>query len=180
MRALAAFVRAVDRLNEHVGRVVAWLTLATVLICAGVVFLRYALSIGFIWMQELYVWTYAVVFMVGAGYTLLHGGHVRVDIFYARMSARRKAVVDLIGTIVFLLPWLAVLLAVALPYVSASWALAEPSSQNGGLPGLFLLKTVILVFGVLLGLQALALIARSLLVLGGDHRFAQSGTRAAG
>lgn len=167
MSRLAAFVRGVDWLNERVGRVVAWLTLATVLICAVVVFLRYAFSIGFIWLQELYVWTYAVLFMVGAGYTLLHGGHVRVDIFYAAASRRKQAIVDLFGTLLFLLPWLAVIAWTSWPYVRASWSIGEASAQTGGMPGLYLLKTVLLIFCALLGLQALALLGRSILVLSG-------------
>src|SRR5690606_15329428 len=104
MQAIAIFVRAVDALNEAVGRVAAWLTLATVLICAVVVVMRYAFSSGFIWLQELFVWTYACVFMLGAGYTLLHDGHVRVDIFYARAGPRARAIVNLFGVFVFLLP----------------------------------------------------------------------------
>ena len=104
MNALIAFIRAIDAVNEVVGRVVAWLALGTVAVCFLVVVLRYVFSIGFVWMQELYVWQHAVVFMLGARYTLLHGGHVRVDIFYSRMDARRRAIVDLIGTFVFLMP----------------------------------------------------------------------------
>jgi TRAP-type mannitol/chloroaromatic compound transport system permease small subunit len=165
--ALAAFVRGVDRLNERSGRAAAWLTLATALVCALVVLLRYAFNIGFIWLQELYVWTYAAVFTMAAGYTLLHDGHVRVDIFYARASPRRRAWIDLIGTALFLLPWLAVIAITSWPYIVASWRIAEPSPQTGGMPGLFLLKTVLVLFCVLLGLQGLALVGRSLLVLAG-------------
>lgn len=167
MRAIAIFVRAVDALNEAVGRVAAWLTLATVLICAVVVVMRYAFSMGFIWLQELFVWTYAGVFMLGAGYTLLHEGHVRVDILYARAGPRARAIVDLVGSFVFLLPWIALTAWMSVPYVRASWALGEESAQTGGMPGLYLLKSVILVFCVLLGLQGLALAGRSLLTLTG-------------
>ncbi len=167
MRGFAGFARGVDWLNEQVGRLVAWLTLATVVVCAAVVILRYAFSIGFIWMQELYVWTYAGVFLLGAGYTLRHQGHVRVDIFYAGASARTRAWVDLFGTLVFLLPWLILIAWTAWPYVRASWALAEASSQTEGMPALYLLKTLLLVFCALLGLQGLAIVARSILVLAG-------------
>ena len=167
MRAVATFVRAVDSLNEAVGRVAAWLTLATVLICAVVVVLRYAFSIGFIWLQELFVWTYAGVFMLGAGYTLLHEGHVRVDIFYARATRRTRAIVDLIGAFVFLLPWVALTAWMAWPYVTASWVLGEGSAQTGGMPAVYVLKSVLLVFCALLGLQGLALAGRSLLTLAG-------------
>ena len=177
MGALIAFIRVVDAVNEVVGRVVAWLTLGTVAVCFLVVVLRYVFSIGFVWMQELYVWQHAAVFMLGAGYTLLHGGHVRVDIFYARMDPRRRAIVDLIGTFVFLMPWLGVVIYYGMPFLILSWRLLEPSSQSDGLPGLFLLKSVIPVFCVLVGLQGLALAARSALVLAGREEFApaQSG-----
>ena len=172
MSALIAFIRIIDGLNEVVGRVVAWLTLGTVLVCFLVVVLRYVFSIGFIWLQELYVWQHAVVFMLGAGYTLLHAGHVRVDIFYARMTPRRRAIVDLIGTFAFLMPWLGVILYYGMPFLMLSWRLYEPSSQSGGLPGFFLLKSVIPAFCVLVGLQGLALAARSALVLAGREEFA--------
>ena len=168
MRGLAGFAAAVDWINEYVGRLVSWLTLATVIVCATVVVLRYVFSIGYIWMQELYVWTYALVFLLAAGYTLRHQGHVRVDIFYANASARTKAWVDLFGTLVFLLPWLVLVAWNAWPYVRASWALAEASSQTEGMPALYLLKTSLLVFCLLLGLQGLAVIARSILVLAGQ------------
>ena len=177
MGALIAFIRVVDAVNEAVGRVVAWLTFGTVAVCFLVVVLRYVFSIGFIWMQELYVWQHAVVFMLGAGYTLLHGGHVRVDIFYARMDPRRRAIVDIIGTFVFLLPWLGIVIYYGMPFLMLSWRLLEPSSQSDGLPGFFLLKSVIPAFCVLVGLQGLALAARSVLVLAGREDFApaQSG-----
>lgn len=174
MPALAAFIRSVDWLNERIGRLISWLTLATVVICATVVFLRYAFSIGFVWMQELYVWTYAIVFMAGAGYALLHGGHVRVDIFYAQASARRKAWIDLVCTLVFLLPWLALIAWTAWPYILSSWRIAEPSAQTDGMPALYLLKTVLLVFCALLSLQGLAMVARNILILSGREEFASS------
>jgi TRAP-type mannitol/chloroaromatic compound transport system permease small subunit len=167
MQAIAIFVRAVDALNEAVGRVAAWLTLVTVLICAVVVVMRYAFNAGFIWLQELFVWSYACVFMLGAGYTLLHEGHVRVDIFYARAGPRWRAIVNLVGVSLFLLPWIALTAWMSVPYVRASWALGEESGQSDGMPGLYLLKSVLLVFCVLLGLQGLALAGRSILTLAG-------------
>jgi TRAP-type mannitol/chloroaromatic compound transport system permease small subunit len=168
MSALSKFVRAIDWLNEQVGRLAAWLTLITVLICATVVFLRYGLNEGFVWMQELYVWTGGAMFMLGAGYTLLHGGHVRVDIFYARASEKRRALIDLLGTVVFLLPWLVLVFIMAWPYVRSAWLISEASAQGGGMPGLYIFKGVLLAFCVLLGLQGLATIGRSILVLA-DH-----------
>lgn len=177
MQAIAIFVRATDALNEAVGRVAAWLTLATVLICAVVVVMRYMFSTGYIWLQELFVWTYACVFMLGAGYTLLHDGHVRVDIFYARAGPRAQAIVNLFGVFFFLLPWIALTAYMSMPYVKASWALGEESPQSDGMPGLFLLKSVLLVFCVLLGLQALALAGRSILTLAGRDLPSPSASR---
>jgi TRAP-type mannitol/chloroaromatic compound transport system permease small subunit len=167
VNAVAAYVRFADRCNDVIGRAVAWLTLGTVVVCFVVVVLRYAFSIGFIWLQELYVWQHGAVFMLGAGYALLHGSHVRVDIVYARLGARRRAWIDLIGTAVFLLPWLAIVLWYGLPFVGLSWRLLEPSAQMGGLPGYFLLKSVIVLFAVLVGAQGLASAARSVLAIRG-------------
>lgn len=166
-------MRSVDRLNEAVGRGVAWLTLAMVLVTFAVVILRYVYSIGWVWLQESYVWMHGIVFMVGAGYTLLHNGHVRVDIFYRPADIRHKAVIDLFGALFLLMPMLILVFLVGYGYVATSWSMLEESREAGGLPGLFLLKSVILIFCVLLGLQGLALAARSILVLRGDEVFVE-------
>ncbi|WP_374449113.1 TRAP transporter small permease subunit [Stella sp.] len=167
MSALAAFVRWGEAVNHRVGEWVKWLTLATVLVCATVVFIRYALHTGLIWLQDLYVWIHGAVFMLGAGYTFMANKHVRVDIYYARRSRRTQAWLDLVSTIVFLFPWILVLGWYGWPYVLASFALQEPSSQVGGMPGLFVLKATILVFCLLMGLQGLVVLARSVLTIAG-------------
>ncbi|MFQ5970845.1 MAG: TRAP transporter small permease subunit [Alphaproteobacteria bacterium] len=168
---LIAYVRAVDRVNDLIGRTTAWLILGAVLVAFAVVVMRKVFNLGFIWMQDLYVWQHAVVFMLGAGYTLLWNGHVRVDIFYSRASVRGRAWIDLLGTFIFLLPWLIVVAWTSLPFVVLSWRLFEPSPQPDGLPGVFLLKTVIIAFALLVALQGLALSARSVLVLLGREEF---------
>ena len=165
MAALEGFVRFVDSLNETIGRGVAWLTLAMVLITFGVVVLRYVYAIGWVWLQESYVWLHGVVFMVGAGYTLLHNGHVRVDVFYRPGGPRYKAIVDLLGSLLLLMPLIVLIAIVSFDYVADSWSRLEESREAGGLPGLFLLKSVLLVFCALLGLQGLSLAGRSILVL---------------
>ena len=175
LTALVRFVAAVDALNEWTGKVVAWLTLGCVLTCFLVVVLRYGFSIGFPWMQELYVWQHAVVFMVGAGYTLLHGGHVSVDIAYSRFRAKTKAWVDIVGTLLFLMPWMAVLAWTSSQFILSAWAIREPSSQADGMPALYLLKTVIWVFCGVVTLQGLALIARRTLFLAGHEAFSPGG-----
>lgn len=146
-----------------------------VLITFTVVVLRYVFSLGWVWMQEFYVWLHGIVFMLGAGYTLLHGGHVRVDIFYRVNSARFRAWVDLLGCLFLLLPIAFLVLWASWDYVLSSWSKLEESREAGGLPGLFLLKTVIWGFCLLVALQGLSLAARSVLILAGRVEFLPAG-----
>lgn len=174
MQGLEIFVRIVDGLNEHIGRVVAWFTLGCVLVCFTVVVLRYIFAIGMVWLQELYVWQHAVVLMVGAGYTLLRGGHVKVDIFYGRLSPRRQAWINILGFTFFLMPFAAVVAWYSQQFILSSWTLLEGSRNEsaGGLPGAFLLKTVIWVFCLLIFLQGLAHTCRCFLFLSGREEYA--------
>jgi len=173
MNALRGFVRGIDAINDWIGRTVAWLTLGCVLTCFAVVVLRYAFNVGFPWLQELYVWQHAAVFMAGAGYTMLHRGHVNVDVLYGQMNDRGKAWIDIFGTLVFLFPWLAVVAITSAPFVTSSWGIREASSTADGMPAVYLLKSLLLIFCVLLFVQGLALIARRALFLAGhgivDH-----------
>jgi TRAP-type mannitol/chloroaromatic compound transport system permease small subunit len=165
MHLLARLVRGIDRLNDVIGRAVSWLTLAMVLTTFFVVVARYGFSWGRVWIQESYVWMHGAVFMLAAAYTLLHDGHVRVDVFYRPASDRFKAWVNLIGVVVLLLPTVLVVLYYTIPYVQASWLRLEMSREAGGLKGLFLFKTIIPIFCVLMALQGIALAGRSILVL---------------
>jgi TRAP-type mannitol/chloroaromatic compound transport system permease small subunit len=164
------FAVAVDTLNEWIGRAVAWLTLAMVLVVVVIVIGRYFFGVGAQWLTESVTWMHAAIFMLGAAYTLHHDEHVRVDVFYRNASERRRALVNLLGTLFFLLPVCAFLLYSALPYTIASWRIGEGSREAGGLPALYLLKSLIPITAVLLGLQGLALLARSVLVLLGGRR----------
>ncbi len=172
MDVVAVLVRRIDRLNEAIGRAVAWLSLAMVLIAGFVVVARYGFAWGRVWLQESYVWLHGVLFMLAAGYTLRHDAHVRVDIFYRPAGARFKAWVDLLGSLLLLAPVVGFAAVVSFPYVRQSWLGLEASREAGGLPGLFLLKTVLLVFCGLILLQGLALAGRSVLVLRGHLEFA--------
>jgi TRAP-type mannitol/chloroaromatic compound transport system permease small subunit len=173
LSALPRLVRTIDAINEWTGRAVAWLTLGCVLTCFAVVVLRYFFNTGYPWLQELYVWQHATVFMVGAGYTFLHRGHVNVDVVYGKMSLRRRAWVDVFGTLFFLFPWLAILAVTSAPFVLSSWAIREGSSTADGMPAVYLLKSVLWVFCGLMFLQGLALLVRRSLFLAGrpmhDH-----------
>ena len=174
MDVLATLVRAIDRVSEAIGRAVSWLALAMVLIACFVVAGRYGFAWGRVWLQESYVWLHGILFMLAAGYTLRHDGHVRVDIFYRPASARYKAWVDLFGALFLLAPVAVLVLVVSWPYVLQSWLRLEASREAGGLPGLYLLKSVILVFCGLILAQGLALAGRSLLVLTGHPEFSRA------
>ena len=156
-----------ERFSDLTGSAVAWLTVLMVLGTFVIVVLRYVFDLGWIAMQESIVWMHAAVFMLGASYTLKRNEHVRVDIFYRRMSADRRAWVDVAGTVVFLLP-LAVFVAVtSWDYVYTSWAIGEASREAGGLPFPFvpILKSLIPATAVLLILQGVADLMGAVLVL---------------
>ena len=136
------------------GKAVAWLTVLMVLLTFSIVVLRYGFNLGWIWLQESLTYLHVVVYTVVSAWTLQQDGHVRVDIFYAGMPVRKQALVDLIGTLLFLIPFCVFLLVVAWPYVSNSWKLLESSREAGGLPLVFLLKSLIMVLPALLLGQA--------------------------
>ncbi len=153
-------VALIERLAERTGRLIAWLTLGMVIATVAVVVLRYAFGQGLIWLQESVNWMHSFVFLLGAAYTLKADEHVRVDVFYRGFSARRRALVDLAGTILFLWPLCAWLLVESWPYVAGSWRIAERSREAGGLPMLYLLKAAIPLMAVLLALQGVAVALR--------------------
>jgi len=160
---------ALDRISIVAARITSWLTLVMVIITVVIVVMRYVFDAGAVWLQESVVWMHAVVFMVGAAYTLQQDEHVRVDIFYRDMSERRRAWVDLAGTLLFLLPLCALLGYKSWDFVAVSWHLGESSREPGGMPYPFvpLLKSVLLVMPLLLGVQGVALLIRSLQVIRG-------------
>jgi TRAP-type mannitol/chloroaromatic compound transport system permease small subunit len=165
---IQGLARAIDRLNETIGVSVAWLALILVLVEFTVVLMRYVFGVGSVKMQESIVYMHAIIFMVAAGYTLLHDGHVRCDIFYAAAPPRRQAIIDLIGVALFLLPTCALIGWAAWPYVAQAWAAREGSPEGSlGIPGVYLLKSIILVFAALVALQGVALAIHSALRLAG-------------
>ena len=151
----------IDRLTTAIGRGAAWLVLVVVLVQFLVVLLRYLFGTGSIRLQESIVYAHALAFLFAAAWALKIGAHVRVDIFYRDASPRVRALIDLLGAIILLLPVAGLILWVSLPYVSRSWAILERSQETSGLPFVFLLKAAIPLFAVLLILQGLAEIARA-------------------
>jgi TRAP-type mannitol/chloroaromatic compound transport system permease small subunit len=164
---LVAFAAAIDRLTAAVGRAVTWCLIAMVIVQVTVVMMRYVFGIGSIWLTEAIVYAHATLFMAAAAWTLRCGGHVRVDIFYANASPRARAIIDLLGALLLLLPFVAVLAWFAWPYVARSWAILERSREASGLPLVFLLKTLIPLFALLLGLQGIAQAVRAWLTIAG-------------
>jgi len=165
--------------SEFTGAVIAWLTITMVVATFIIVVLRYAFGIGWIWTQESVTWMHAAVFMLGAAYTLKRDEHVRVDIFYRRMPARQQAIVDLLGTLIFLFPMGVFLVISSWDYVYASWIIREASHEAGGLPYPFvpILKSLIPVTAGMLILQGVANLSGAILTLvdrmpsDPDHKF---------
>lgn len=151
-----------ERLSELLGKAAAWMTLLMVIVMFIVVVMRYVFDAGLIWLQESVVWMHAFVFMVGAAYTLQQEEHVRVDIFYRETSPLRRAWIDLIGIVVFLLPICAFLIWKSYYYVAASWGVQEASREAGGLPYPFipLLKTILIIMPITVGLQGVAILQK--------------------
>ena len=138
-----------------------------VVITAIIVVMRYVFDAGSIWLQELVVWMHAAVFMVGAAYTLLHEEHVRVDIFYRKMSPRGRALVDLLGVTIFLLPLCGFLAFKSYDFAAASWSIHEISREPGGLPypAIPAMKSIVILMPVAVALQSISLMLRSLAAL---------------
>ncbi len=162
---MTAFADRIDRLTAATGRAVAWLVLAVVLLQFVLVVARYLFGIGSIWLTETVIYGHAAVFMLAAAWTLQIGGHVRVDIFYADASARTKALIDLAGSALLLLPFALVLFLLSVPYAARSWAILEHSREASGLPLVFVLKTLIPLFALLMALQGIAQAIRACVAL---------------
>jgi TRAP-type mannitol/chloroaromatic compound transport system permease small subunit len=158
---------ALDRVNALLGPVVSWLALAMVLVTFLVVVMRYAFDAGSIALQESVTYMHATLFMLGAAYTLQQNGHVRVDIFYQRFSRRGRAWVDLLGTLILLIPICLFVLASSWHYVTESWAVHEGSREAGGLPYVYVLKTLLVIMPMLVLTQGLVWVLRNGLFLAG-------------
>ena len=148
--------QSLEKITVWSGQLIAWLTLAMVLTTFSIVILRYGFSTGWIAMQESVVYMHALVFLIGIPYTLKYDGHVRVDIFYSKMSPRNKAWVNLLGTIFLLFPVTIFIAWSSWDFVAASWSMGEESGEAGGLPGVYLLKSSILIMTLLLLIQGVS------------------------
>ena len=152
-----------DRFSIATGRAASWLTVLMVIGTFVIVVLRYGFDFGAVWLQEGVTWMHAMVFMLGAAYTLQSEDHVRVDIFYRNMSEKRQALVNLFGVILFVVPVCVFFVVESYEYVRVSWSIREVSRDAGGLPypAIPLLKSTLLVMPAAVLLQAVSLALRS-------------------
>ncbi|NTS77598.1 TRAP transporter small permease subunit [Catenovulum sp. SM1970] len=160
----------IDGFSELLGRTMAWLTLLMVLMMTTVVVLRYGFDIGLIAMQEAVIYLHACIFLLGAGYTLKHDEHVRVDVFYRKFNVKKQALVNLLGHLFLLMPVVIFICFMSWSYVAAAWRIMEKSVEAGGLPFVYLLKSLMIAFTVTLFLQGLSQTFKSLCVLVNDAK----------
>jgi TRAP-type mannitol/chloroaromatic compound transport system permease small subunit len=162
---MARIADGLDWINRATGAAVMWLALAMALLQFVLVVLRYVFGIASIFWSEGVLYLHASLFMLGAGYTLWAQGHLRVDIFYSRLSARGQAGIDIFGHLALLGPALVILLYWSWPMVRRSWAILEGPISVGGIPASFLLKSLVPAFCVLLLIQAVSALIRDLIRL---------------
>jgi len=163
LNVVKAFCGAIDRVNEAVGRMVSWVSLLLVLVVFVDVFMRYLFRTSFVFTQELEWHLFAFIFLIGAGYTLLHDGHVRVDIIYQRLDAKGRAWINLIGVILFLIPGCWLVISTSWKFVGTSFSMLEGSPDPGGIPFRFIVKSTMTVGFVLLLLQGISMGLHALL-----------------
>ena len=161
-------INVIERITEATGRILCWLIMVMVVLMVAIVVGRYFLGFGSIALQESVTYLHAMLFMLGLSFALKRKAHVRVDIFYRNFSPTSKALVDLVGGVLLLLPFCILIFVSSWDYVLASWAIFEGSSENDGIAATYLLKTLMLIMPVMLGLQGVAEVLNSLLTLTGN------------
>ncbi|MEW6982325.1 TRAP transporter small permease subunit [Colwelliaceae bacterium 6471] len=162
---LGRIVAFIDGVTERLGKAIAWLTLLMVLLTFTIVVLRYVFNLGWIGMQESVLYLHGIVFMLGAGYTLKSDGHVRVDIFYQNFTERKKAYINFLGTLFLLMPVCVFIFVISIDYVQVSWQILEQSSEAGGLPIVYLSKSLLLLLPFTLLLQGVAELLRNIVTI---------------
>jgi TRAP-type mannitol/chloroaromatic compound transport system permease small subunit len=161
MNSLRKVSKIINNLNVKIGRLFSWLLLLMVLLTCLIVVLRYLFNIGFIWMQELVRFFYAAVFLICAAYTLAEDAHVRVDIFYSKLSLKKKCIVNILGSLIFLMPVCYITFYYSYSYVINSWLQFEGSLEERGLHAVFIMKTFIWIFAFMLFAQGISIIINS-------------------
>lgn len=158
-------INIINNITERVGKLTSWFAILMVIIISLDVIIRYLFKFTFIWIIELEIYLFGFMFLLGAGYTLKHEKHVRVDVFYSKLSDKKKAIVDILGGLLYLIPWCYVAVSASWRYAYSSFLMGESSPQPGGLPALYILKFAIALGFFLLLLQGIAHILKSLTIL---------------
>ncbi len=169
MDVLLGICRAIDAINEKVGGLVAWVAGLLVAVVFTDVVMRYTLNLSWVFTQELEWHLFGFIFLMGAGYTLRHNAHVRVDIIYARLTAKGKAWVDMICSVMFLFPGCYVVIKTSIPFVVTAYLTGEGSPDPGGIPHRFILKICIPLGFTFFALQGASLFFKSLAVVLGHQ-----------
>ncbi len=177
MRWMERLADGLDWINRWVGRGISWVTAIMVAVVTMDVIMRYLFKKSYVFIQELEWHLFGVVFLIGAGYTLLHDAHVRVDVFYQRFTPRQKAWLNLIGTLLFLLPGCYLVITTSWQFVANSWVVREGSPDPGGLPARYILKAAIPLGFSLVALQGISLGIKSFLVIHGYRQDDEEGAR---
>lgn len=166
MTSIKQIVRICDRINEWTGSfIVAPAVFLFILVIFSNVIMRYVFNTSFVFMAELEWHVFAFIFLMGAGFTLLHDGHVRVDIFYSNMDRKKQAYINFLGVLLFLLPSCYLVLTTTIPWVIVSHKVGEISINPGGLPARFLLKATLPTGYVLMLIQGVSLFIKSLFII---------------
>ena len=150
-----------DKINEFVGKNISWFIILMVIVQLAIVMSRYIYGIGFLKLQELLIYLHGSLFTLAAGYTLHKDEHVRVDLIYREASQKYKSLINIFGSLIFLIPFCLLTFSTSLPYVRRSWKILEGSPETSGLNAVFILKTVLIIFPILLLLQSFSIIIRS-------------------
>ena len=149
-------------INEYIGRYISWLIIIMVIVQIVIVLSRYVFGLGFIKLQELMIYMHGTLFTVAAGYTLLYDDHVRVDSFYRESSKKFKDVINILGTLTLLMPFIIITFLMSYPYVVRSWKILEGSPETSGLNATYLYKTTLVIFPILLFIQAVVILLNSI------------------
>ena len=157
----------IDSANAFLGKTIAYCTMAMAIIMFAIVVLRYGFNMGWVAMQESVTYLHAAVFLLGSAFTYQQQGHVRVDVFYRRLSPKKQNIVDLIGCVLFMLPFSLYITVICWDYVMESWQLLESSREPGGLPFIYILKSFLLIFSISMTLQADSEILKHIIKLSG-------------
>ena len=162
-------ISTIESINKKIAGLAGWSSFLLVLLVCVDVLLRYMFQWSRVWMMELELYLFVLIFLLGAAYAFQEDQHVRVDVFYSNMTMKNKAWVDLAGGILFLIPWTIVIMYISQRYFIKSWSINEHSAQPGGLPFLFIKKGLIFVGFFFLFLQGIVSVYKSIKTIQGKH-----------